>query len=100
MQICREPDCATFAADASFLVRLFSPTKLSDCIATNAIADLRQQIHDDLRIQHPEWVLLNGECPMCDDYEARLMDLLALVSSSPYDAPPNGSASEIRSKPR
>jgi hypothetical protein len=64
---------------------------------TNAIADLRQQIHRDLRIQHPEWVLPNGESPMCDAYEARLMDLLALVSGSPYDAGPNGSASEIRS---
>jgi hypothetical protein len=38
--------------------------------------ELRQQIHDDLRIQHPEWVQPNGECPMCDSYEARLMELL------------------------
>ena len=38
--------------------------------------DLRQQIHDDLRIQHPEWIESNGEAPMCDFYEARLMDLL------------------------
>jgi len=48
----------------------------------NPIADLRQQIHDDLRRQHPEWVLPNGESPMCDVYEARLMDLLALVPGS------------------
>ena len=38
--------------------------------------ELRQQIHDDLRIQHPEWVQPNGESPMCDFYEARLMKLL------------------------
>jgi hypothetical protein len=38
--------------------------------------ELRQQIHDDLRIQHPEWVEPNGESPMCDFYEARLMKLL------------------------
>jgi hypothetical protein len=38
--------------------------------------ELRQQIHDDLRIQHPEWVQPNGECPMCDSYEARLMEEL------------------------
>ena len=38
--------------------------------------ELRQQIHDDLRIQHPEWVQPNGECPMCDSYEARLTELL------------------------
>src|SRR5262249_11147661 len=43
---------------------------------TKAFADLRQQIHDDLRRQHPEWVLPNGESPMCDAYEARLMELL------------------------
>jgi hypothetical protein len=32
---------------------------------SNSIADLRQQIHDDLRIQHPEWVEPNGESSMC-----------------------------------
>ena len=37
--------------------------------------ELRQQIHDDLRIQHPEWAEPNGESPMCDFYEARLMEL-------------------------
>ena len=37
---------------------------------------LRQQIHDDLRVQHPEWVQPNGECPTCDSYESRLMELL------------------------
>jgi hypothetical protein len=38
--------------------------------------ELLQQIHDDLRIQHPEWVQPNGESPMCDSYEARLIQLL------------------------
>ena len=39
-------------------------------------AELKKQIHDDLRIQHPEWVQPNGESPTCDSYEARLMELL------------------------
>jgi hypothetical protein len=39
-------------------------------------ADLRKQIHDDLRSQHPEWIEPNGESPMCDSYEARLMETL------------------------
>jgi hypothetical protein len=39
-------------------------------------AELRQQIHDDLRVQHPEWVQPDGKSPMCDSYEARLMELL------------------------
>jgi hypothetical protein len=34
-------------------------------------AELRRQIHDDLRIQHPEWLRPNGESLMCDSYEAR-----------------------------
>jgi hypothetical protein len=38
--------------------------------------ELRQQIHDDLRIQHPEWVQPNGESTMCDSYEACLMEQL------------------------
>ena len=38
--------------------------------------ELRQQIHHDLRIQHPEWVQSNGESPMCDSYEARLLEQL------------------------
>ena len=40
-------------------------------------AELRKQIHDDLRIQHPEWVQPNGESPMCDSYESRFVELLA-----------------------
>ena len=42
----------------------------------HAYRELRQQIHEDLRIQHPEWVQPNGESPMCDSYEARLIELL------------------------
>jgi hypothetical protein len=38
--------------------------------------ELRQQIHDDLRLQHPDWVQPNGASPICDSYEARLMQLI------------------------
>ena len=38
--------------------------------------ELRQQIHNDLRIQHPEWIEPNGGSPTCDSYEARLTELL------------------------
>jgi hypothetical protein len=71
------PDCAIFAAD-----QIYSSKRGVAMLITNTIADLRQQIHDDLRRQHPEWVLPNGESPMCDGYEARLMDLLAPESGS------------------
>jgi hypothetical protein len=42
----------------------------------HAYTELRHRIHHDLRIQHPEWILPNGESPMCDSYETRLMELL------------------------
>jgi len=45
--------------------------------------ELQQQIHDDLRIQHPEWVQPNGESPLCDSYEARLMELINTLKSQP-----------------
>jgi hypothetical protein len=44
--------------------------------------DLLQQIRNDLRIQNPEWIQPNGESPMCDSYEARLMELLTDSSGS------------------
>ena len=40
-------------------------------------AELQQQIHGDLRLQHPEWIQPDGKSPICDSYEARLMELLA-----------------------
>jgi hypothetical protein len=50
------------------------PTSLPHQIRT--FTQLLQQIHHELRIQHPEWVQPNGESPMCDAYEARLTKLL------------------------
>ena len=44
--------------------------------------ELWQQIHHDLRIQHPEWVQPNGSFPMCDSCEARLMELLDPLTRS------------------
>jgi hypothetical protein len=38
--------------------------------------ELQQQIHDDLRIQHPEWIAPSGESPMCDSYDACLTEML------------------------
>ena len=50
-------------------------------------SELRQQIHDDLRIQHPEWVQPDGECPMCDAYEARLIELFDHLGPQADDDP-------------
>jgi hypothetical protein len=49
--------------------------------------ELQQQIHDDLRLQHPEWVNSNGECPTCDSYESRLTELLGASMRTKANGP-------------
>jgi hypothetical protein len=38
--------------------------------------ELKRQIHEDLRTQHPDWILPDGKCPECDEHESRLRKLL------------------------
>src|SRR5438552_2321318 len=65
------------------------PSAMSHQIHT--YTELRQQIHDDLRIQHPEWVNSDGSSPTCDSYESRLIELLDALtrrgSNEPIAAP-------------
>jgi hypothetical protein len=49
--------------------------------------ELQQQIHHDLRTQHPEWVKANGECPTCDSYESRLRELLGASMRTEANGP-------------
>ena len=42
--------------------------------------ELQEQIHDDLRIQHPDWVKPNGKSPMCDSYDACLTEMLGTLT--------------------
>jgi hypothetical protein len=48
----------------------------------HSYTELQRQIHQDLRVQHPEWVKPNGDCPTCDSYELRLAELLGLTQCS------------------
>ena len=43
-------------------------------------AELRKEIREALRRQHPEWIDANGKSPLCDSYEAGLGELLALIT--------------------
>jgi hypothetical protein len=52
----------------------------------HSYSELQQQIHEDLRTQHPDWIEPNGDCPTCDAYESRLAKLLEL-SQSPNARP-------------
>ncbi len=40
-------------------------------------ADLQKLIHHALRMQHPDWIGVNGESEMCEFYETRFAKLLA-----------------------
>jgi hypothetical protein len=46
----------------------------------HSYAELQQQMHEALRVEHPEWVQPNGDCPTCESYESRLAELLGLAS--------------------
>jgi hypothetical protein len=76
---------------APILNLLPRPIAMSHPIHT--YTELQQQIHDDLRIQHPEWVKPNGESPMCDSYEAcltKMLDALTRRRSSESIVPSDG----------
>ena len=44
-------------------------------------AELQEQLHHDLRSQHPQWIDANGNSPMVDWYDQRLAELIALFQS-------------------
>jgi hypothetical protein len=47
------------------------------------LVQLQREIHEALRVQHPEWVEPGGNCPTCESYESRLAELLGLSSRDP-----------------
>jgi hypothetical protein len=61
------------------------PTAMSHQI--HSYTELKQQIHEDLRAQHPEWVEPTGECPECDEHEGRLRELLDALTRMGPDQP-------------
>jgi hypothetical protein len=50
----------------------------------HSYSELQQQIHQDLRAQHPEWVEPNGNSPICDSYEQRLAELIMMYRSTEH----------------
>ena len=70
-------------AAVCILLTLFS-MKMNASEAVQPYVQLQQQIHEALRKEHPEWVEPNGDCPMCEAYESRLAELLALSSATEH----------------
>ena len=59
---------------------------------SHTYTELRKQIHHDLRVQHPEWIQPDGESPLCDSYEARLMKTLKSLDQSERSNSPDAVA--------
>jgi len=70
-------------AAVCILLTLFS-MKMNLPEAVQPYVQLQQQIHEALRKEHPEWVEPNGDCPMCEAYESRLAELLAVSSATEH----------------
>ena len=70
-------------AAVCILLTLFS-MKMNASEAVQPYVRLQQQIHEALRKEHPEWVEPNGDCPMCEAYESRLAELLALSAATEH----------------
>jgi len=60
-------------------------THVAGSYSDDTFAALQPKIHNDLREQHSEWVESNGDCPMCDSYEARLAQLLEVYAQTGSD---------------
>ena len=60
-------------------------TQVAGSHSHDTLAALQLKIHDDLREQHSEWVESNGDCPMCDLGEARLVQLLEVYARTGSD---------------
>ena len=45
----------------------------------HSYTELRNHVRAALRRLHPEWIESNGKSPLCDFYEARLTELLAIT---------------------
>src|SRR5262250_2689019 len=71
----RTPQCGQVDNPSRATLKSF-PKLIAMSHQIHTYTELRQQIHDDLRVQHPEWVEPGVKSPMCDSYEARLMKLL------------------------
>jgi hypothetical protein len=61
-------------------MKMKTPAGVSEEI--RSYTQLQQQIHDALRVQHPDWVEPNGDCPTCESYELRFAELLDLFLST------------------
>jgi len=57
-------------------------TPVSSSGGLGSYVQLLREIHDALREQHPEWIEKNGDCPTCESYESRFVELLEIFQAN------------------
>jgi len=63
------------------------PRPIATSHPIHTYTELQQQIHEDLRMQHPEWVKPNGQSPMCDSYDACLTEMVDTLTQRGSNRP-------------
>ena len=48
----------------------------------HSYAELKNQLHNDLLVQHPEWIDSDGSCPTCDEYDRRLAQIISMFEAA------------------
>ena len=61
-------------------------------------AELQEQLHHDLRAQHPEWVDSDGNSPVLDWYDRRLAKMIAIFQSLNEEAVSRAAKATIASR--
>ena len=57
-------------------------TPVNSSEGLGSYVQLQRQMHDALREQHPEWIERNGDCPTCESYESRFVELLEIFQAN------------------
>ena len=73
-----EPDFQSASATGKRVVLSMNTISATIAAEVPGYAELQHEMHEALRAQHPEWIQLNGDSPMCDFYELRFAELLSL----------------------
>jgi hypothetical protein len=82
-----EPDLQSFSTARECLVLKMKATHSSVRLTeVPGYARLQREMHDALRVQHPEWIEADGSSPTCDSYESRFAELLVSHRTKSWQA--------------
>jgi hypothetical protein len=72
------------------LVGVENARNLLSTMPIRTYTELRNQIREAMRRQHPEWIDANGKSPLCDSYEAPSRQIARLIHAASNGWPGGG----------